>query len=92
MLYQFLSLPDKTEISYSEIIKNINDKDVMRVYIERWNESRNDFDSLEIYIPEMIITKKKGYSHDEINQHLRHINNLKDVIWECALERTEIDA
>ena len=86
MLYQFISFPDGTEINYSEIITKKEKKEV-RIYIEQWNETINDFNSLELYLPQCNVTKLKGFSKDVADKHIRHIKNLKDVIWECAQER-----
>jgi len=86
MLYQFISFPDGTEINYSEIL-HIGNTENVRVYIEQWNKEINDFNSLEIYLPQCNVTKLKGFSHEVADNHIKHIKNLKDVIWECALER-----
>lgn len=88
MLYQFVSLPDETEISYSEVKKNASGKDTVRMYIERWNPNRKDFDYVEFYLPDFNIINSKGFSKDIIKKHMEHIHNLQDVIWECAMERT----
>ena len=86
MLYQFISFPDGTEINYSEIMTK-NNKQEVRVYIEQWNENINDFNSLEIYLPECNVTQLVGFSNDVAEKHIQHVKNLKDVIWECATER-----
>lgn len=92
MLYQFVSLPDKTEISYSEIKKDKSGQDTVRMYIERWNSLRNDFDCLEFYLPNFNITKNRGFSENIVEEHMAHIHNLQDVIWECAKERNSANA
>lgn len=86
MLYSFISFPNGTEINYSEIITK-NNKLKVRVYIEQWNDNINDFNSLEIYLPECNVTQAKGFTNDVINTHIKHIKNLKNVIWECATEK-----
>lgn len=88
MLYQFVSLPDETEISYSEVKKDQLGQNTVRMYIEKWNDIRKDFDYVEFYLPEFNITKSKGFSSDVINNHRKHIHNLQDVIWECAMEKS----
>ena len=88
MLYQFVSLPDETEISYSEIKKDQLGQNTVRMYIEKWNDARKDFDYVEFYLPEFNITRSKGFSSDVINNHMKHIHNLQDVIWECAMEKS----
>lgn len=87
MLYPFVSLPDETEISYSEVIKNKAGKDTVRIYIEKWNDTRSDFDSVEFYLPKFNITQRAGFSDEAVARHMAHIHNLQDVIWECAMER-----
>lgn len=87
MLYQFISLPDGTEISFSEIRKNQLGKETIRIYIEKWNDARNDFDYVEFYLPEFNITKRQGFSDAIIREHMKHMQHLQDVIWECAVEK-----
>lgn len=87
MLYQFVSLPDETEISYSEIMKNQLGQDTVRMYIEKWNDVSRDFDYVEFYLPDFNITKRHGFSDDVIQEHMRHIRHLQNVVWECAMER-----
>ncbi len=86
MLYQFISFPDGTEINHSEIITE-NENEKVRVYVEQWNKDINDFNILELYLPECNITKLQGFTDKVANWHLKHIKNLKNVIWECALEK-----
>ena len=87
MLYQFVSLPDGTEISCSEVRRNQLDKDVVRIYIEKWNDDSRDFDYVEFYLPDFNITKGQGFSDKVIREHMKHIRHLQDVVWECAREK-----
>ena len=86
MLYKFASFPDGTEISYSEILKDENGTNTLRIFIERWDEKISDFDTLEFYLPSMKITKQKGFSEHEVADHLRHIKNLGGMLFEVAKE------
>ena len=86
MLYQYISFPDGTEINHSEVITD-GENNKVRVYVEQWNKNINDFNILEVYLPECNITKLQGFTNEVATRHLEHIRNLKNVIWECALER-----
>lgn len=86
MLYSFVSLPDKTEISYSEIFQDEKQQDTVRVFVEKWDASNSDFDTLELYLPSRRILKSSGFSPAEADRLLTHIYNLQDVIWDCARE------
>lgn len=88
MLYPFLTTIDKTEISYSELLHDADNQPCVRVFVERWNDKRNDFDALEVYLPSGKITKAVGFSKQEIDQNMQHILNLQDVILECAAEES----
>lgn len=85
MLYPFLTAPDETEISYSEILHK-NDKPEVRVYVEKWDDIRRAFNSLELYLPSGRITKCEGFSEEEAQKNIQHIMHLKDIIWEHAEE------
>jgi len=90
MLYHFASFPDGTEISYSEVLHDkSNDRDQLRIFIERWDEKISDFDTLEFYLPSLRISKQKGFSNQEIQQHLQHINKLGGMLFECAKEEEQ---
>lgn len=64
MLYPFLTAPDETEISYSEVLHKGNHPEV-RVYVEKWDDDRHAFNSLELYLPAGRITKCEGFSKKE---------------------------
>ncbi len=90
MLYHFAFFPDGTEISYSEVLHDkSNDRDQLRIFIERWDEKISDFDTLEFYLPSLRISKQKGFSNQEIQQHLQHINKLGGMLFECAKEEEQ---
>lgn len=87
MLYQFVSLPNETEISYSEVKKNQLGQDTIRIYIEKWNDALMDFDCVKFFLPDFNITKRQGFSDDVIQEHMKHIRHLQNVVWECAIEK-----
>ena len=86
MLYAFASLPDKTELSYSEVFKDENQQDTVRILAEKWDASISDFDTIELYLPSRRILKSSGFSPAEADELLAHIYNLQDIILECARE------
>lgn len=85
MLYPFLTAPDGTEISYSEVLCKGSQPEV-RVYVEKWDDERRAFDSLELYLPTGRITKCEGFSEKEAQKNINHIMHLQNVIWESAEE------
>ena len=88
MLYPFLTLPDGTEIVYSEIrIKN--GKPYVNVKFERWNDTRDDFDSMDCYLPNGTITNIIGFSSDEVSYHQQRILELQNIIMEHSRQEKE---
>ena len=88
MLFPFLTLPDGTVVVYSEI-KRQNGKDHVLVKFERWNDVRDDFDSMECMLPDGKMEKVIGFSKEEAeDQHTKMIA-LQDMILECSQEDTE---
>lgn len=85
MLYPFLTAPDETEISYSEVLNKDTHPEV-RVYIEKWDDERNAFNSIEMYLPTGRITKCEGFSEKEAKKNIRHVIDLKKIIWNAAEE------
>ena len=88
MLFPFLSLMDGTEIVYSEIIK-MNDKEHVLVKFERWNNARDDFDSMECVLPDGEMTNIIGFTDEEAKKRHLNIIDLKNVIMDCSKEDTE---
>ncbi len=86
VLYHVASFPDGTEISYSEILKRGSGGEELRIFIERWDEGIRDFDTLEFFLPSLRIKKQKGFSADEIEDHLGHMKRLSGMLFECARE------
>ncbi len=88
MLYHFMTTPDGTTVSYSEI-KRQGGKEKVRIYAEKWNEDHNDFDSIELYLPDCKEIKVIGFSQKEAKKHIKHFRHLKRVIWDCAEEESD---
>ena len=64
MLYPFMTLPDETEIVHSEIL-NINDKENVKVYIERPIDG--GFASATCWLPEYKWENINGFSTEDID-------------------------
>ena len=88
MLFPFLTLPDGTEVVYSDIIKK-NGKEHVLVKFERWSDIHDDFDSMECLLPNGKMTNIKGFTKNEVIQRQDNILDLQDMIMECAREDTE---
>ena len=57
MMYPYLTYPDYTEVTYSDIQKD----GTVKVYIERPNKD-GDFDSAECILPDEELKNVKGFS------------------------------
>ena len=90
MLYPFLTLPDGTEVVYSSIT-DYDGFDHTRVKFERWNDKRDDFDSMECELPNGKMEKVVGFSPTEADYHHSRMMLLQTMIMECAREDTEAE-
>ena len=87
MLYPFMSFPDGTEIVYSDVFHKTNDNtNYVRVEIKRTNNKTNKFDYMEYIVPSGELIKVNGFSLEEIQEHRQHLNEMSDIIIECALD------
>ena len=91
MLYPFITLPDGSEVVYSEI-KNRDGKEYVTVKFERWNDDRDDFDSMECELPNGKMTKVIGYTQEEADDQNEKMWQLQDMIMEHSKEATETDS
>ncbi|MBR3721355.1 MAG: hypothetical protein IKN12_01185 [Selenomonadaceae bacterium] len=90
MLYPFLTLSDGTEIVYSGLRKN-GDENYVIVKFERWNDKRDDFDSMECKLPNGDMEKVIGFSTKEAVRYHKKMLHLQDMILECSKEDTELE-
>ena len=90
MLYPFITLPDGTEIVYSDIL-HIDGKERVQVKFERWNDNRDDFDSMECLLPDGKMTKVIGFLPEEVNYQRAKILSLQNMILECSREDTKAE-
>lgn len=88
MLYPFISLPDGTEIVYSNIEKKDN-KEYIVVKFERWNNERDDFDSMECELPNGKMVNIIGFTDKEVKYHNIRLINLQDIIFKWAKKDME---
>ena len=91
MLYPFLTLPDGTEVVYSEVFSR-EGKEYVVVKFERWNEERDDFDSMECLLPNGKMTKIIGYTQEEASYYHERMILLQDMILECSKEDMEAES
>lgn len=88
MMRPLMTTPDEAEILYSEVQK-IDGKEQVRIYIEKWSDRHNAFDSMEMFLPSGKITQQIGFSNGEANYYHRHIMEVKKIIWEIAEEAVD---
>lgn len=88
MLFPFISLPDGTEIVYSDIILK-DGKEHVLVKFERWSDEHDDFDSMECLLPNGKMTNVKGFTVAEAIQRHHNMISLQDMIFECSRKDTE---
>lgn len=88
MIFPFITFSDGTEIVYSDLREHEGKKEVL-VRFERWNDKRDDFDSMECFLPNGKMTKVIGFSDQEAAYHNEKILMLQDMVIECAKEDTE---
>lgn len=85
MMYHFMTLPDNTEVVYSNIFKQ-NEKECVKVYYERWSEERNAFDSMECILPNGQMQNIVGFTTDEANYQYEKLIQMIDIVMESARE------
>ena len=84
--YHFASCPDGTEISYSELLHSGSGGEELRIFIERWDEGIRDFDTLEFFLPSLRISRQRGFSAKETEDHLEHLKRLGAMLFESVRE------
>ena len=84
-MYPYLTMPDGTEIVFSEI-RNVDGEQKVRVYWERWSDKHNDFDSMDAFLPEGIIQNIVGFSTEEVIENQKLIDYVKEDLWIAAKE------
>ena len=87
MLYPFITEPDGTEIVYSDIFYKDNDPTAyVRIEMERPNNSTGEFDSMRCILPNGKLSDVVGFTDGEVQKHQKILDNLTEMILECAME------
>ena len=87
--YEYIAFPDGTKITFSNILTSDNGEKYVRVFVRQWDVEKDRFNTINMNLPSGRIIYKVGFSEDVADDHIRHICTLKNVIWECAEEKTE---
>ena len=85
MLYPFLTLEDKTDIVYSNVYSH-NGEECVLIKFERWNDDRDDFDSMECELPNGKMKNIIGFTQEEANYYNRKMIRLQDSIIDWSTE------
>lgn len=76
MRYSLMTLPDGSEVTFSE---ERPDKTI-KVFYERWNRERDDFDSMEMVLPNGKMEKIIGYSEEEAKKEEHYMENMAPLL------------
>lgn len=79
MMYPFMTLPDNTEITHSEMLSNGN----VKVYIETPDE-KDGFHNATCYLPDYEWKDINGYSKVEMNYFKELIESTAHLILEFS--------
>lgn len=78
MMYHFITLQDRTEVTFSHIIQENNIK-VIQVHFER--PTINGFDFARCVLPEYKWIKRYGFSEEELNKFEELLHRNIDFIY-----------
>ena len=87
--HEYIAFPDGTKITFSNIYTSDNGEQHVSVFVRQWDEERGSSNSIQMILPSGRVVYKDGFPKDVANSHVSHIRHLKNVIWECAEEKTE---
>ena len=79
MLYPLMTFPDATEMTFSKVVK-IQKKSYFDVYFERWNDKRNDFDALQVRLPDCRIVMEAGFNKKEVEYFVKGAKYLEKTM------------
>ncbi len=85
MLYPFLTLEDGTDVVYSNVFAR-NGENCVLVKFERWNDERDDFDSMECELPNGKMNKIIGFTEEETKYYYEKMIKLQDSIIKWSME------
>lgn len=83
MKYPVFTYDDGTEVTASKI----NVDGTFKLYIEKWDNTRNGFNHLMILLPENQILECEGYDSNEIKSMCEYYDLLKEDIKEYIEEK-----
>ncbi len=79
MMYPFMTLPDDTEITHSELLAESK----VRVYVEK-PDAKDGFHNAVYWLPDGVWENINGFTEEEINQYNDIIQASADIIMELA--------
>ena len=79
MMYPFMTLPDDTEITHSEILTD----NTVKVYVEK-PDAKDGFHNAVCWLPECRWDEIYGFSDDEIKQYNNIIKASAELLVELA--------
>ncbi len=81
MMYPFMQLDDKAEITHSEML----DSGRVKVYVEK-PDARDCFHHMTCYLPDYEQTEVYGFSQEEIDRYMSVIRSTAHLIMEFSKE------
>ncbi len=81
-----MTIPDGLEVVYSDIRKDQQGKDFVRVYGERWNDTKRRFDSFNIIFPDNSVEYDVFFDDSEVKALVEKLKGKSKLIWELAGE------
>jgi len=79
MMYPFMQLDDKAEITHSEML----DSGRVKVYVEK-PDARDCFHHMTCYLPDYEQTEVYGFSQEEIDRYMSVIRSTAHLIMEFS--------
>ena len=86
MMLPLMTTPDGLDVVYSDIRKDKQGKDFVRVYGERWNDDKRRFDSFNIIFPDQSVEYDGFYGDAKVEELVEKIKGKAKLIWELAGE------
>jgi hypothetical protein len=83
MLYPIISYGDGTEVTASRM----SDDGTVKVYIEKFDESKDSFINIEMLIPKAKVISSSGYDKSDIDSFVKRISAIEKDILEYVKEK-----
>ena len=85
MMYPYVKYSDNTEVMFSDIYLDNDEKECIDVHFER--PTKNGFDSVRIKLPTYEVTIWEGkYTEEEIEFFKKIVENSSDLFYKYAKE------